>query len=43
MIIDSISLGASGAATDKILTLNIRLKTLFRDVRTSAPAANRQL
>ncbi|MEA2415739.1 MAG: hypothetical protein QOI58_2403, partial [Thermoanaerobaculia bacterium] len=28
---------------DKVLTLNIRLKTLFKDVRTTAPAANRQL
>jgi hypothetical protein len=43
VIIDSISLGASGTATDKILTLNIRLKTLFRDTRPNAPAANRQL
>ena len=44
VIIDSISLGANGsAATDKVLTLNIRLKTLFKDVRTTAPAANRQL
>jgi hypothetical protein len=43
VIIDSISLGANGSATDKVLTLNIRLKTLFKDVRTPAPAANRQL
>jgi hypothetical protein len=43
VIIDGISLGASGAAADKILTLNIRLKTLFRDPHTTAPAANRQL
>jgi hypothetical protein len=43
VIIDAISLGANGTATDKILTLNIRLKTLFKDVRTTAPAANRQL
>ncbi|HEY4642820.1 MAG TPA: GspMb/PilO family protein [Thermoanaerobaculia bacterium] len=42
VIIDGISLAASGA-TDKMLTLNIRLKTLFRDVRTNAPAANRQM
>jgi hypothetical protein len=42
VIIDGIGLGANGAATDKILTLNIRLKTLFRDVRTMTPA-NRQL
>jgi hypothetical protein len=43
VIIDGISLGANGGGTDKILTLNIRLKTLFKDVRTNAPAANRQL
>jgi len=43
VIIDGISLGANGTASDKILTLNIRLKTLFKDVRTTAPAANRQL
>lgn len=43
VIIDSISLAAAGAETDKTLTLNIRLKTLFLDVRTNAPAANRQL
>jgi hypothetical protein len=43
VIIDGISLGANGTASDKILTLNIRLKTLFKDVRTNAPAANRQL
>jgi hypothetical protein len=43
VIIDGISLGANGAAADKILTLNIRLKTLFRDPRTTVPAANRQL
>jgi hypothetical protein len=43
VIIDSIGLGANGTASDKILTLNIRLKTLFKDVRTTAPAANRQL
>jgi hypothetical protein len=43
VIIDAIGLGANGTATDKILTLNIRLKTLFKDVRTTAPAANRQL
>jgi len=43
VIIDGISLGAKGEAADKILTLNIRLKTLFRDPRTNAPAANRQL
>jgi Type II secretion system (T2SS), protein M subtype b len=43
VIIDGISLGANGTAADKILTLNIRLKTLFKDVRTNTPAANRQL
>lgn len=44
VIIDSISLGANNAVgADKTLTLNIRLKTLFRDTRTTAPAANRQL
>jgi hypothetical protein len=43
VIIDSIGLGANGSGTDKILTLNIRLKTLFKDVRSTAPAANRQL
>ena len=43
VIIDSIGLGANGTAADKVLTLNIRLKTLFKDVRTNAPAANRQL
>jgi hypothetical protein len=43
VIIDSVSLATNGTATDKILTLNIRLKTLFRDTRTNAPAANRQL
>jgi hypothetical protein len=43
VIIDGISLATSGASTDKTLTLNIRLKTLFRDARTIAPAANKQL
>jgi hypothetical protein len=44
VIIDGISLASSdGAGPDKTLTLNIRLKTLFRDTRTIAPAANRQL
>jgi hypothetical protein len=43
VIIDGISLGSNESATDKTLMLNIRLKTLFRDVRTPAPAANRQL
>jgi len=43
VIIDGISLASAGTEADKTLTLNIRLKTLFRDVRTNAPAANRQL
>jgi len=43
VIIDSISLGSSGVAAEKTLTLNIRLKTLFRDTRSTAPLANRQL
>jgi hypothetical protein len=43
VIIDSISLGSTGTGTDKILTLNIRLKTLFRDTRTNAPVVNKQL
>jgi hypothetical protein len=44
VIIDGISLTSSAtAAGDKTLTLNIRLKTLFRDVRTSAPSASKQL
>lgn len=43
VIIDSISLASAGTETDKTLTLNIRLKTLFRDVRTNAPAANSKL
>ena len=44
VIIDSISLGANnGTAADRTLTLNIRLKTLFRDTRTTAPLANKQL
>lgn len=43
VIIDGISLASTGSGTDKVLTLNIRLKTLFRDTRTNAPAANRQL
>jgi len=43
VIIDGISLGASNAnGADRVLTLNIRLKTLFRDTRPTAPA-NRQL
>jgi Tfp pilus assembly protein PilO len=43
VIIDGISLASSGASADKTLTLNIRLKTLFRDTRMIAPAANKQL
>lgn len=42
VIIDGISLATSGAtANDKTLNLNIRLKTLFRDVRPTP--ASRQL
>ena len=43
VIIDGINLVSNGAAADKILTLNIRLKTLFRDTRGIAPTANRQM
>jgi len=43
VIIDGISLAGSGGPADKILTLNIRLKTLFRDTRVPAPAANKQM
>ncbi|HXA15717.1 MAG TPA: GspMb/PilO family protein [Thermoanaerobaculia bacterium] len=44
VIIDGISLASNPTASgDKTLTLNIRLKTLFRDVRTSAPSASKQL
>jgi hypothetical protein len=43
VIIDGIGLATRGETADKILTLNIRLKTLFRDPRPTAPAANRQL
>ena len=43
VIIDGISLNTNGTATDKTLTLNIRLKTLFRDVRTNAPTASKQM
>jgi Tfp pilus assembly protein PilO len=43
VIIDGISLASNGATIDKILTLNIRLKTLFRDTRVNAPVANKQL
>ncbi len=47
VIIDGISLAASGGSpgspTEKILNLNIRLKTLFRDTRPNAPAAPKQL
>jgi hypothetical protein len=40
VIIDGISLASSA---DKILTLNIRLKTLFRDPYVNPSAANKQL
>jgi hypothetical protein len=40
VIIDGISLGG-GSADD--LTLNLRLKTIFRDTSSRAPTANRQL
>jgi hypothetical protein len=43
VIIDGISLASTGAAAEKTLTLNIRLKTLFRDTRVIAPIANKQL
>jgi hypothetical protein len=43
VIIDGISLVSSGVAADKTLTLNIRLKTLFRDTRAIAPTANKQM
>jgi len=44
VIIDGISLGAhSVTGGEHVLTLNIRLKTLFRDMRLAAQAANRQL
>ena len=43
VIIDGISLASNGSTTDKTLTLNIRLKTLFRDTRVNAPIANKQL
>lgn len=44
VIIDGISLASSPTTPgDKNLTLNIRLKTLFRDVRTSAPSTSKQL
>lgn len=44
VIIDGISLATIGSTTaDKTLSLNIRLKTLFRDVRTNAPAASKKL
>jgi len=43
VIIDGISLATSGTAADKTLTLNIRLKTLFRDTRTNTPAVSKQL
>jgi hypothetical protein len=44
VIIDGISISATEATgNEKVLALNIRLKTLFRDGRTSAPNANKQL
>jgi hypothetical protein len=44
VIIDGISLASNPTTLgDKTLTLNIRLKTLFRDVRTGAPSASKQL
>jgi hypothetical protein len=42
VIIDGISLATNGTTPEKALTLNIRLKTLFRDVRTNL-AASKQL
>jgi hypothetical protein len=43
VIIDGINLVSSGEAADKSLTLNIRLKTLFRDTRGVAATANKQM
>jgi len=43
VIIDGINLVSNGVAADKTLTLNIRLKTLFRDTRPAAPTANKQM
>jgi hypothetical protein len=44
VIIDGISLTSTGTLPgDKTLTLNIRLKTLFRDARTGAAASSKQL
>jgi hypothetical protein len=43
VIIDGINLASSGPAADKTLTLNLRLKTLFRDTRINAPVASKQL
>ena len=48
VIIDGIGLASisttnAAPGADKTLTLNIRLKTLFRDTRNNAPAASRQL
>jgi hypothetical protein len=44
VIIDGISLTAAEATgAEKVLSLNIRLKTLFRDPRPVAPTANKQL
>jgi hypothetical protein len=43
VIIDGINLVSNGVAADKTLTLNIRLKTLFRDTRSTATTANKQM
>ncbi len=44
VIIDGISLASNPTTVgDKTLTLNIRLKTLFRDARTGAPSPSKQL
>ena len=42
VIIDSIGLGG-GTGSEQNLTLNLRLKTIFRDTQQRTPAANRQL
>lgn len=43
VIIDGVSLASNGTTIDKILTLNIRLKTLFRDGHINAPVASKRL
>jgi hypothetical protein len=44
VIIDGISLSAADTVgNEKVLSLNIRLKTLFRDGRNIAPNANKQM